>query len=110
MPWAEGIESSLDDAQALAALLDEIRSFPPLALRDAVQIVGEHMADWRWKELIRTLKDADQLQSTRGQHRISLAQLHAWMETEVFGRPARQVLIGPFASRSREFQGWCRQV
>lgn len=87
--WAEGIESSLDDAQALAALPDEVRSFPPLALRDAVQIVGDHMTDWRWKELIRVLKDDGQLQSTPGgQHRITLGQLHAWMESEGI-RPSR---------------------
>jgi len=77
--WGEQVEQEIEETQALAALPDEVRTFPPMRAQDVIELVG--CTEWQWKSYVKALPDDAKPQTTTGgQYRVTLEEAHAFME------------------------------
>lgn len=84
--WGTAIERELDLTQALAADPHRNRTFRLIGQEEFVALTGA--TTWQWKTYSKSLKDAGQLPSTGVRSQVTLAQVHAFMDSNGT-RPSR---------------------
>lgn len=84
--WGNAIERELDLVQLGAADPNKVRTFPAIGQQEFMKLTGA--SAWQWKMYSKRLKEAGELSGSGGHSRVSLEQLHAFMDENKI-RPRR---------------------
>lgn len=77
--WGESVEQEIEETQALAALPEDVRTFPTMRMQEVIDLVG--CTEWQWRTYVKgQLADPKVSPPVGGQFRATLEQAHSFME------------------------------